>query len=382
VPLIPGTVRLDAARLDGPERRSFAFANPRRVLRADDPHAVADALAEAERAVHHGQYVAGVVTYEAGAALLGLLHRPPAPLPYVWLGVYDRPVNRPGPPSPAGSEGLVSNVRPLWDEAAYAERHAEVQRLIREGDVYQINLTFPLTFGTAASPEALYAALLARQPVPFGALLVLDDGLAVASVSPELFFRLDGRTVTTRPMKGTRPRGATAAADDALRADLTASAKERAENLMIVDLLRNDLSVVCEPGSVVVPELFATESHPTLHQMTSTVQGTVRPEAGLADLFAALFPSGSITGAPKRRAMQRIAALETEPRGAYCGAIGAMGPGPDGPWASFSVAIRTATLHDGRGTLGVGSGVVWGADAAAEYRECLLKARFLTDLAV
>lgn len=381
MPLLPGTVRLDAARPDGPERRSFAFANTRCVLRADTPGEVAAALAEAERAVLDGQYVAGLVTYEAGSALLGLPHRRPDPLPYVWLGVYDSPSDTlSGWADP--DRVRVSNVLPLWDEAAYARRHADVQRLIREGDVYQINLTFPLDFDADAAPDALYAALLARQPVPFGALLVLDDDLAVVSVSPELFFRLDGRRVTTRPMKGTRPRGATAAADDALRADLVASAKERAENLMIVDLLRNDLAAVCEPGSVVVPELFATESHPTLHQMTSTVQGTLRPAVGLAEVFAALFPSGSITGAPKRRAMERIAALEDAPRGAYCGAIGAMGPGPDGPWASFSVAIRTATLHGGRGTLGVGSGVVWSADAAAEYRECLLKARFLTDLAV
>jgi len=381
---LPGTVLLDASPHGARDARSFAFARPRCLLVARAPGDVAAVLAAAEAETRAGRYVAGLVTYEAGAAMLGVPHATPVGVPYVWLGVYDAPS---GPPPLPEGDVRIGNVRAAWSEAEYAARHARVQALIREGDVYQVNLTFPVAFDTNASGAALYAALRARQPVPYGALLVLDEATAVASVSPELFFRLDGgaggeRHLTTRPMKGTRPRGNTPAADDALRADLTASDKERAENLIIVDLLRNDLARVCVPGSVAVPHLFETEAHPTLHQMTSTVTGRLRPDAGVAEVFAALFPSGSITGAPKHRAMVRIQELEPWARGAYCGAIGVMGPDV----AAFSVAIRTATLHGApgthrRGTLGVGSGVVWASDAGAEYRECLLKARFLTDLA-
>ncbi len=205
---------------------------------------------------------------------------------------------------------------------------------------------------------------------------------ALASVSPELFFRIDpgadGRTITARPMKGTAPRGATPEADDQLEEALRASPKDRAENLMIVDLLRNDLARISDPGTVWVMELFETERYDTVTQMTSTVQAHLRPDVRLSDTMRALFPCGSITGAPKVRAMQIIRALEDRPRGVYCGAIGCAAP--DGT-ATFNVAIRTAEVAEGRGRYGVGSGVVWDSDAASEYAECRLKARVLTDLA-
>ena len=322
-----GTVLLDTARPDADNRRSLAFTRPRRVLATRAPGEVAGLLREAEAELRAGRYVAGLLTYEAGVALAGLPIHVPDAVPLVWLGVYDTPADAPEMPALPVRIGAV---RAGWSEAAYTERHEAVRALIREGDVYQVTLTFPLRFAVDGPSErmgcALYAALRARQPVAFGAYLDLGDGVEVVSLSPELFFRTDGARIVTKPMKGTVRRGATAAEDDRLRAGLAADEKNRAENLMIVDLLRNDLAVVCEPGSVRVPALFETEAHPTLLQMTSTVEGTLRADVGFADVLAALFPSGSITGAPKRRAMERIAALETGPRGAYCGAIGYAGP--------------------------------------------------------
>ena len=217
--------------------------------------------------------------------------------------------------------------------------------------------------------------------MPYGAFLNLG-GEQVLSFSPELFFRVDDRRITTRPMKGTTHRSSTPAEDDYLAEALLNDEKNRAENLMIVDLLRNDLSRVSEAGSVRVPELFTIERYETVTQMTSTVQGTLKPEVGLSDVLRALFPCGSVTGAPKIRAMQRIRELEKGPRGVYCGAIGYAGPGGK---VAFSVPIRTAVLREGEegmieGELGVGSGVVWDSEVGTEYEECLLKARFLTDL--
>ncbi len=201
--------------------------------------------------------------------------------------------------------------------------------------------------------------------------------MSVASVSPELFFRIDGGTITARPMKGTAQRGTTDADDDALAEALVASPKDRAENLMIVDLLRNDLSRVARPGSVRVPALFQAERYQTLTQMTSTVTAQRASGVGLGDVLRALFPCGSVTGAPKLRAMQVIRELEAGPRGVYCGAIGYAAPDGD---AAFSVPIRTAVVAGGYGRYDVGSGVVWDSDPAAEYAECRLKARVLTDL--
>ncbi|MDX1440250.1 MAG: chorismate-binding protein, partial [Rubricoccaceae bacterium] len=204
----------------------------------------------------------------------------------------------------------------------------------------------------------------------------------IQSFSPELFFRVDGREVTARPMKGTTTRSVSMDEDEHLAAALRSDEKNRAENLMIVDLLRNDLSRVSEAGSVHVPELFTIEQYETVTQMTSTIKAHLREEAQLSDVFRALFPCGSVTGAPKIRAMEIIRDLETTPRGVYCGAIGYASPMGQ---VVFSVPIRTISLkptgrEEYEGCLGVGSGVVWDSDAMAEYEECLLKARFLTDL--
>ena len=268
----------------------------------------------------------------------------------------------------------VAEVLCAVDRLAYGAQVRQIRRWIADGDCYQINLTFPLTFRVYGHPLALYAGLRSRQPVRYGGCLISDTS-TILSLSPELFFERCGNQVRTRPMKGTAPRGATAAADVRIRAELLASEKERAENVMIVDLLRNDLGRLAEPGRVRVESLFEAEAYPTVWQLVSTVSAEL-PGVSLAELFTALFPCGSITGAPKLRAMQRIAELEGSPRGLYTGAFGWLAPNGD---CRFNVAIRTLEIdRSRRGRLGVGSGMVAEADPAGEYAECTLKARFLT----
>lgn len=258
---------------------------------------------------------------------------------------------------------------------AYRRRITDAKRKIRAGEVYQINFTDVVTADVQGAPAALYARLRAAQPVAYGALM--NTGYEhLVSLSPELFFRRAGDRLWTRPMKGTVRRGRTVAEDAAHHAWLARDPKSRAENLMIVDLLRNDLSMCCTPGSVRVPALFATEQHPSVIQMTSTVEGRLRTGISYEALFRALFPCGSITGAPKLRAMQHIRRLERQPRGAYCGAIGFVAPDDR---AVFSVAIRTLSISEEQGRMGTGSGIVWDSDADDEYDECLLKAHFLED---
>ena len=245
---------------------------------------------------------------------------------------------------------------------------------IRAGDVYQINLTFPMSGDYDGSAENLYAAFRHRQKGRYGGIVSLDSGPEIISLSPELFFRKEDRNMSMRPMKGTRPRADTIEADETLREDMRGEPKSQAENLMIVDLLRNDLSRVSETGSVQVPELFALETYPTLHQMTSRVTSRLKPETEFADIFKSLFPCGSVTGAPKIRAMEIIDELEDSPRGAYCGGLGYIDP--DGE-ACFNVAIRTLILSEGKLRYNVGSGLVLDSKAEDEYAECLLKADVL-----
>lgn len=397
---MPGPfVRFDAGPLPG----GTLFDAPLRLIRADTAQEVPLAFAAMERAVADGHWLAGYATYELGylldAALHGLLPEERA-LPLMLFGVFEGP--RPAPPLPApkaalapgqpdrplphapkrkatvpntpGPDAGLSAPEPLWSEKRYARAFDTVHDYIGAGDIYQANLTFPLSLRYSGTPLALLSRLSARQPVPHGALVDLG-GPVILSRSPELFFALnaDG-TLTTRPMKGTAPRGSDPASDDALRDALHVSDKNRAENLMIVDLLRNDMARVSRVGSVRVPELFKVERYATLHQMTSRVISRLRDGIGIADLFAALFPCGSITGAPKIRAMEIIRSLEEQPRGAYCGAIGWIAPSRA---MSFNVAIRTLTLHpDGRAELSVGGGVVHDSTAADEYAEALLKADF------
>jgi para-aminobenzoate synthetase/4-amino-4-deoxychorismate lyase len=281
-----------------------------------------------------------------------------------------------GERAPAG----VLDLRLTLDEAAYTTAIGRIQDYIAAGDCYQVNFTFPLCGRAYGSPAALYARLRQQQPTAHAALFCLPDGEAIVSLSPELFLERRGERLITRPMKGTAPRGTDAASDATSREALLASTKDRAENVMIVDLLRNDLGRVAVTGSVRVESLCTAEPYPTVWQLVSTVSATAASR-DLGELLMALFPCGSITGAPKVRAMQIINELETAPRGSYCGSLGWLEPEALGGDFSLNVAIRTLHLTaDGRAMLGVGSGIVADSMPAAEYAECRLKARFLTDL--
>ncbi|MHB2033483.1 MAG: aminodeoxychorismate synthase component I [Gemmatimonadaceae bacterium] len=338
---------------------------------------MAGVLAAAERHSLEGRWVVGVVNYEAAPAFdSALAVQGGSQFPLAWFAVFDRPI------ALAGSEGGVPP-RPLpgWTpdtpERAHAAAVERIHRAIGAGDYLQANLTFRLHTRLPAescSPWQLYRHLRRAQPESYAAFIEAA-GWTVVSASPELFFERRGRHVVTRPMKGTARRGRWAAEDESRRLALAGSEKDHAENLMIVDLLRNDLGRVAELGSVRVPELCAIERHPTVWQMTSTVEADVRPGIGLPELFGALFPCGSVTGAPKVAAMRAICDLERSPRGVYCGAIGLLMPGGD---ATFAVAIRTAVArNDGAAVYGVGGGIVWDSRPDTEYAEALAKGRVL-----
>jgi para-aminobenzoate synthetase component 1 len=357
----------------GPDGRPARFAAPHARVVAREPAEVPAALGALERALAAGDWVAGHASYELGYAFEPrLLPLMPAArrLPLVDFGVF----RGPEPAVPAAPGGTLGPFRPRWSAAEYERAFARVAAYIRAGDIYQANLTFPLDGRWSGAPSAIRAALAARQAVGFGALVALDEAVLI-SRSPELFFALDGAGgIEARPMKGTAPRDADPARDAALAAALGTDAKNRAENLMIVDLLRNDVSRIAEIGSVRVPALYAVESYATVHQMVSRVVGRLLPGTRLPQVLAALFPCGSVTGAPKLRAMEVIRELEPWPREAYCGAIG--WAAPDGR-AAFNVAIRTVTLYPGgAAVLNVGGGVVADSTAGAEYEEALWKARF------
>lgn len=363
----------------GPLAGGTAFVAPRALIRAETEAEVAPAFAAMEAARAAGHWLAGYASYELGYALTDRL-RPLMPAgqtePLMLFGVFDAP-QAPRPAPGAGGCSL-SPFTPAWDFPRYRTAFDTVHGFIGAGDIYQANLTFPLTATATGDPLALYAALCARQPVPHGAFVDLG-GPVLLSRSPELFFRIDaaGR-IETRPMKGTQPRDPDPARDAARRDWLAADPKNRAENLMIVDLLRNDLSRIARVGSVKVPDLFRVETYASVHQMTSRIVADLGGRCPVADLFGALFPCGSITGAPKIRAMEILRRLEPAPRGAYCGAIGWMAP--DGA-SAFSVAIRTLVLPgDGTARLNVGGGVVHDSTAAAEYEEALWKTRFAPPL--
>ena len=339
---------------------------------------VRPALDRLRAARERGLHVAGFLAYEAGFALEPRLGSPAAGAGTLfWFGLFDRfetiaPTRLPGLlPDPGGA--WASPPQPSLNEEDHAAALAEVQRQIAAGDIYQANLTFPATVDTLGDPLALYARLRRTAGAAWGGI-VFTGARWLLSFSPELFFTLEGRSITARPMKGTAARGND---DAATRAALAADPKQRAENLMIVDLLRNDLARVAEPGSVAVPALFAVETYPTIHQMTSTVSATLAEGRDAIDLITAAFPCGSVTGAPKIRAMEVIGNVETSPRRAYTGSIGRIDKDGD---SAFNVAIRTLDLAVGEtsATLGLGSGIVAGSEARAEWRECLAKSAFVT----
>ncbi|PTV96653.1 para-aminobenzoate synthetase component 1 [Rhodobacter aestuarii] len=358
----------------GPEGTGLHLTRPVSVIRADHPQEMAQAFAEIAAARAAGKWLAGMLSYELGylfSPKLEPLLPPNRTLPLMLFGVYDAPELAVPETEPSAE---APQFTPVISQHAYQQAFDRVQAYIAAGDTYQINLTFPQTAPYAGDPRALYARLKAVQPVGHGVLVEAGD-FALLSRSPELFFAIDAaRQATVRPMKGTVARGANPQADQAAAAWLQGSEKNRAENLMIVDLLRNDLSRISKVGSVRVPALYDIESYTTVHQMTSTVTAQLLEGVDFQQICAALFPCGSVTGAPKIRAMQIIHELETAPRGAYCGAIGWIAP--DGAM-EFNVAIRTIELRDGVATLNVGGGLVHDSEGASEWAEALSKAAFV-----
>jgi para-aminobenzoate synthetase component 1 len=372
---------------DGPGGQAALFEAPREVLVVWAPQDLAPALARLDSARASGAYVAGYLSYEAGYALedsLAGLMPQARDTPLLAMGIYSVPTSPDAKLAQAKQEAAgtgLSAPEPMIDQAAYAAAFARVKDYIAAGDCYQINLTFPMRAALqSGTPLGLYAALRARQSVRHGGIVDLGVGPVLVSRSPELFLRLDAEgRIEARPMKGTAPRDPDPVRDAELAEEMRASEKGQAENLMIVDLLRNDISRIAEVGSVKVPKLFAIESYATVHQMVSTVVGQMAAPATLAGLMQALFPCGSITGAPKIRAMQIIREIEPFARGAYCGAIGWMGP--DGA-AGFNVAIRTLSVFEGgRVVMNVGGGIVQDSTAQSEWEEALWKARYARGLA-
>lgn len=293
------------------------------------------------------------------------------------FGVFDAPAEDHPlavPQRRTENEPFLLEPRAGWDFPAYRQRFEKLHRHLRQGDCYQANLTMPIHARWSGDPLAAFWSLIERQPVKYGALVALD-GPVLLSRSPELFFRVDADGwIETHPMKGTARRGSSPDEDDAIIAAMRADEKTQAENRMIVDLLRNDISRVTEVGTLDVPKLFDIETYPTVHQMVSHVRAKLLPDIGIADIFAALFPCGSVTGAPKMRAMEILHDLESGQRDAYCGAIGYIAPNRT---MRFNVAIRTISLFaGGRAVFNVGGGIVFDSKAEAEYEECLLKARF------
>lgn len=362
----------------GPGGEPAVFDGAREVIVARTLDEVPGALARLDAARAAGGWVAGYVAYEAGYAFEPRLAPlvPVGPGPLVAMGVFDAPVA--AGPWLAAMEGMGAEIdapEPLVTRGDYDRAMARVLDWIAAGDCYQVNLTFPMeTRLRAGSAPGLYGRLRRTGPVGHGAFVDLGIGPVVVSRSPELFFAVEGGRIVARPMKGTAPRDADPARDAAIAEELHASEKARAENLMIVDLLRNDIGRLAKVGTVRVPALFAMERYATVHQMTSTVVGELAEAPTLAGLMAALFPCGSVTGAPKVRAMEIIRAVEPFARGVYCGAVGWMSPAGD---ADFSVAIRTLSLWDDRVVMNVGGGVVADSTAQGEWEEALWKARFV-----
>ncbi|AKM29860.1 aminodeoxychorismate synthase component I [Pandoraea faecigallinarum] len=391
-----------------------------REVTCDEPGVLSDALREVEDATRRGLHAVLLADYEFGVRLNGVhtvatrrapgqfrvllfsdLRRLDAAQTQAWLARQEAAgamhAQRAADPASVAMPGVagVAALRDDVSDAAFDDAIARIHEWLSQGECYQINYTYRLNFDEFGSPVALYRRLRARQPVPYGALVMLPGakdvpGRGILSLSPELFLRHSRGRIEARPMKGTAPACGDAAIDARRSADLAADGKNRAENLMIVDLLRNDLGRLAVPGSVKVPQLFEVTRFASVLQMTSTVTAALPNTVTLAEVLRALFPCGSITGAPKHRTMQLIGELETSPRGLYTGAIGWLDARSDDAPAlgdfCLSVAIRTLELDAPgasglrRGRLGVGAGIVLDSNAAEEREECRLKARFLSAL--
>ena len=367
------------------QRSALLFERPREIVTCTRLDEITSCLARLDKAQEKGLFAAGYLAYELGFAFEEKLRcrYEDKGEPLLWFGLYDAPeeldlstarhllaVSAGGSPASTGAPQFD------MDRAAYGKAFAAVQDHLAKGDIYQVNLTMRAGFAHQGAPEQLFLDLMRRQPVEFAAYLHLP-GRTVLSLSPELFLEREGTLLRTRPMKGTAPRGRYTSEDGRIARDLAEDPKQRAENTMIVDLMRNDLSRIAKTGTVRVRQLCEVERYQSLHQMTSTIEAELPDGTGFSSVIENLFPCGSITGAPKLSAMQIAHELETGPRGVYTGSIGYLAPGGD---FRLNVAIRTLVLHqNGTGEAGAGSGVVFDSGAAPEYDECALKLKFLSE---
>jgi para-aminobenzoate synthetase/4-amino-4-deoxychorismate lyase len=386
-------VILDHNATGDPLGLSYIFHSPDHIISAVDLDGVPAALAALDAAAAEGFHLAGWIAYECAAVFEPKLRSSVKVMPrepLIWMmatrhrealskeALKQRLVARQHDQISEPSETAFAFADKGLAQNTYEQMIEAIKNYITAGDVYQVNYTFPRACKYSGSIYALYSAIREQQPVAYGAFIDTGEH-EILSFSPELFFRRDGNTLTAQPMKGTIKRGATKQDDARLAKELAADEKSRAENLMIVDLIRNDLSRIAQAGSVKVDHLFAVEAHPTLHQMTSHVSATCVADLTPSQALAALFPCGSVTGAPKLRAMEIIASLETAPRGVYCGAIGHFSPAESGHpvnWC-FNVPIRTFVFgQDKSGRMGIGSGIVDDSVLGDEYAECLLKSMF------
>lgn len=371
------SVLLVTSRRANESRKSYLFTNPEHTFTLTSLADLPQLYAEIDAAPAKGLYAAGYFGYECGYAnepsLLSMAPDAAASTPLAWFGFYRDPVIFNYVPEP------LTPIKPIHTEIdiaveEYFRRFNEIKSHIKAGNTYQVNLTTRLRWKDAGDPTNLFAHIMAVQPVEFGAFINLGD-TQILSASPELFFRRDGPHIITRPMKGTAPRGFDIDEQRVNMEWLCNDEKNRSENVMIVDLLRNDLRRICEGNTINVEKLCDVEVFPTVLQMVSTISGKLRSEIKYEDIFRALFPCGSITGAPKVRTMKIIRELEDQPRGVYTGAIGFVSPYEE---AVFNVAIRTLVLKDNRGEMGIGGGIVWDSDATEEWNECQLKGSFLS----
>ena len=380
-----------SSRFDPSNHHSYLFLNPVGTISAIKLNDLPELFRKIEDALANGFHVAGFLSYECGyhfERFDGVELSLPA-IPLAWFGVYASPIiydhanarfERAAPLLP--TESSQQETRAPFTESAtltisedeYRAKILKIKQYIQAGETYQVNFTDSVSAHTTSTAASAFAALSQSQPVAYSAFLNVA-GHHILSLSPELFFRIDEGRITTRPMKGTMPRGLDTTEDLQQSIKLQNDPKNRSEHVMIVDLLRNDLGRICKMGSVQVEDIFSIEKYETLLQMTSTVSGTLKPGLSYYDIFKGIFPSGSITGAPKIRTMQIIHELEQKPRGIYTGAIGFISPNRS---SVFNVAIRTLALKNGNAQMGVGGGIVADSDPAEEYRECLLKAGFLT----
>lgn len=349
------------------------FQQPDRIIQASSITEVLPALAEVQHFVNKGYYAAGYLSYEAASAFdhAAFTHSNPN-LPLLWFGIFNEPEQR-----------EIKSYKPFrtskWSnrssKAEYEKNLNKIKEQIESGNTYQVNYTVRMHAAFQGDPLSYYTSLSKAQSANYSAYFDIGD-YSILSASPELFFHLKEGKLTTRPMKGTVARGNTTFEDTKNKEWLYHSEKNRAENVMIVDLLRNDLGAIAIPGTVKVPELFSIETYPTVHQMTSTVTAEIEAQHTITDIFKALFPCGSITGAPKISTMRIINELEDEPRDVYCGTMGYITPKNE---AVFNVPIRTVILDKEKGnvTYGVGGGITWDSKTDEEYEEVITKARVL-----